>query len=65
MEEEGSKKTTTAKLRISTIARIKPLLGKKSVEKKESMDDFINRMLDFYERSSVEINPMPAEAYTK
>jgi len=59
--EEEANKITTAKLKRSTIKRIKSLLGKKMVKKKETVEDCINRLLDFYETANPE-HPMPAEA---
>lgn len=57
---EEADKTTTAKLKRSTLIRLKSLLGEKMVKKKETVEDCINRLLDFYEQANPN-NPMPAE----
>jgi len=61
-EELDVDKITTAKVRIKTIERLKSLLGEKTVKKKETVDDCISRLLDFYEQAHAHLeHPMPAE----
>ena len=57
MEEVKQIIYTTAKLKVSTRERIKNLLGRVSINssRRESMDEFINKVVDFYVQAKGDI----------